>query len=57
MNPTLPKLPQMQQAQAQQFTPQHHQIYEMLRQALMQLHQQGVPGIDKVLLSVRDHHD
>ena len=39
-----------------QFTDDHHQIYNYLRQGLMQLHQQGVPGIDSVLKALNDSH-
>lgn len=42
--------------QPQQFSPQHHQVYDFLRQALMHLHQQGVPGMDKVLNALNMTH-
>jgi hypothetical protein len=69
MNPTIPnqQLPQPTLPQGgtsrtpstptmQQFAPHHNQIYEMLRSTLMQLHQQGVPGIDQVLNSLNQQH-
>jgi hypothetical protein len=42
--------------QQQQFTQDHHQIYNYLRQALMQLHMQGVPGISDILGALNQAH-
>ena len=46
----------MQQAQNAVLSPQHNQIYEQLRQALMGLHKQGIPGIDQVLNTLNQQH-
>ena len=53
MNPNQSK---MAQQPMQPFTQQHNQVYEQLRQALMKLHQQGVPGMDQVLNSLNQQH-
>lgn len=46
-------LGQMQQGQ---FSDTHNQMYENLRKVLMQLHQSGMPGIDKVLNTLNQQH-
>lgn len=50
---------QMQQPQGQMqggLSPAHNQIFENLRQVLMNLHSQGVPGMDKVLGALHNAH-
>lgn len=47
---------QPQQAQQGQFTSAHHNIYEKLRGVLMNLHTQGVPGMDQVLQALHKVH-
>lgn len=39
-----------------QFSDIHNQMYEKLRNVLMQLHQSGMPGIDKVLNTLNQQH-
>ena len=58
MNPNQQQLPTMPQQQMPQqgFNPQHNQMYENLRNVLMQLHQSGMPGIDKVLNTLNQQH-
>ena len=57
MNPN-PTLPQQNQSQGQQqsFMPHHNQVYDMLRNTLMDLHSKGVPGMDKVLNALNSTH-
>jgi hypothetical protein len=56
MNPNQqPTMPQ-QQGQGQQFTSGHNQIYDKLRGVLLNLHAQGVPGMDKVLNALHQTH-
>lgn len=45
--PTMPQQP---------FTGTHNHIYETLRKYLMQLHSQGVPGMDEVLNALNKSH-
>lgn len=58
--PQLPAMPQQAGLQGNSLPtglhPSHNQVYEMLRQALMQAHQMGVPGLDKVLAALNATH-
>lgn len=47
---------QQQAMPQQQFTGTHNHIYETLRNSLMQLHQQGVPGMAEVLQALNKAH-
>jgi hypothetical protein len=44
------------QAPVQQFTATHNHIYETLRNNLMELYKQGVPGMDEVLHALNKSH-
>lgn len=41
---------------AQPFSASHHHIYNTLRDSLMKLVQQGIPGIEKVLAALNNEH-
>lgn len=55
-----PQQPVQAKGQAQMpqqpFTASHNHIYETLRNSLMALHQQGVPGMDEVLHALNKAH-